>query len=217
MINGIRTKICGITSRADAEHAYSCGADFLGFIQYPKSPRFLPIESYRSFLPDLPSIPKVGVFVYSSFAELEACKEMPFDYIQLHFPNDTPFFEVALWTEVIPPQRLWLAPRVPPGSELDLAFLPLADTFLVDAFDPQKMGGSGHTGDWIAFRRLKEKYQKVSWVLAGGLSPENICDALEATRASCIDVNSGVEMAPGKKDPDRVRALFDKLATVALS
>ena len=211
MTNGVSVKICGLTTCADAEQAHACGADYLGFIQHPKSPRYLPLEKFCAMSADLPPIKKVGVVVYSSLAELERYKDAPFDFIQLHFFNDTPFFEAALWTDIIPPQRLWLAPRVPPGMDLDLAFLPLADTFVLDTYDAERAGGTGHTGDWNAFRRLRELYQRINWILAGGLRPENVVEALAKTRAKAVDINSGIETAPGVKDHARMRALFDAL------
>ena len=214
MRNGVSVKVCGITSRQDAEAAYACGADYLGFIQYPKSPRFIPPEAVRAMLPDLPPVKKVGVHVYSSMDELESYKTAGFDFIQLHFPNDTPFFEAALWTEILPPSLLWMAPRIPPGKELDLAFLPLADHFLMDTYREGVFGGSGQVGDWAGFARLQGLYQKIRWVLAGGLSPENIATALAETKARFVDVNSGVESAPGRKDPVKLRAFFDAIGPV---
>lgn len=212
MVKDVSVKVCGITRAEDAELAVSLGADYLGFIQYPKSPRYLPPEKFRELAPSLPSVKKVGVIVYSSMDELAAYKDAGFDYLQIHFPNDTPFFEVALWTEVIPPNMMWLAPRVPPGRELDLAFLPLADHFLLDTFDPHQVGGTGKTGDWANFKRLMALYQKIRWVLAGGLSPDNIGDAITQSGTRNVDVNSGIESAPGVKDHDKMRAFFANLA-----
>ncbi|MGC4073451.1 MAG: hypothetical protein QM760_13225 [Nibricoccus sp.] len=123
MINGIRIKVCGITSLVDAEAAAAAGADYLGFIFYPKSPRYVPMEKFQEMRPSLPAGPKkVAVVVYTDMGDLEKYKDAGFDYVQLHFPNDTPFFEVAMWTEIISPHQLWLAPRVPPGKEMDPAF-----------------------------------------------------------------------------------------------
>lgn len=213
MVKDVSLKVCGLTSLADAECACACGADHLGFIQYPKSPRYLPLEKYKEILPSLPSnVKKVGVVVYSSMDELAAYKDAGFDYIQLHFDNDTPFFEVALWTEILPPHMLWLAPRVPPGRELDLAFLPLADYFLIDSFDAGSMGGTGKTGDWANFKRLQALYQKIRWVLAGGLNPDNIAEAVKTSGARFVDVNSGVESAPGVKDHVKLKAFAEALA-----
>jgi len=213
MVNAVTLKVCGLCSRPDIEQAVSCGADYLGFIQYPKSPRYLPLAEFKAMAADLPKeVKKVGVVVYSSMDELETYKDSGFDFIQLHFDNDTPFFEVALWTEILPPQMLWLAPRVPPGRELDLAFLPLADYFLVDSFDQSSLGGTGKTGDWTNFKRLQALYQKIRWVLAGGLSPDNIGEALRTSHAKFVDVNSGVESAPGVKDHAKLKAFVEALA-----
>jgi phosphoribosylanthranilate isomerase len=211
MVNGLHVKVCGLTSVADAAVASDCGADYLGFILYPKSPRYVSLEAFKAMLPALPGLKKVAVVVYSSPDDLECVKDEGFDYVQLHFPNETPFFEAAMWTDIIPPERLWLAPRVPPGKDLDLAFVPLADTFLLDSYHPTKMGGSGEIGDWSAFARLRDKFRKVSWVLAGGLNPENIAAAVAASGARTVDVNSGVEASPGVKDHAKLATFFDAL------
>ena len=211
MVNGIYVKVCGLTSVADAKAASDCGADYLGFILYPKSPRYVSLEAFRAMLPALPALKKVAVVVYSCPDDLEQANDAGFDYIQLHFSNETPFFEAAMWTDIIVPERLWLAPRVPPGKDLDLAFVPLADTFLLDSYHPTKMGGSGETGDWSAFARLRDKFRKVSWVLAGGLSPENIAAAVAASGARTVDVTSGVEASPGVKDHAKLGAFFEAL------
>jgi phosphoribosylanthranilate isomerase len=107
---------------------------------------------------------------------------------------------------------MWLAPRIPPGRELDLAFLPLADFFLMDTFDPHHVGGSGKTGDWLNFKRLMSLYQKVGWILAGGLNPDNVAEAVQTSGAKRVDVNSGIESAPGVKDHAKMKAFFDNLA-----
>ncbi len=211
MVNGIYVKVCGLTSVADAAAASDCGADYLGFILYPKSPRYVGLEAFKAMLPSLPALKKVAVVVYTSPDDLERVKDVGFDYVQLHFPNETPFFEAAMWTDIIPPERLWLAPRVPPGKDLDLAFVPLADTFLLDSYHPAKMGGSGETGDWSTFARLRDKFRRVSWVLAGGLNPGNIVAAVAASGAHTVDVNSGVEASPGVKDHAKLGAFFEAL------
>lgn len=213
MINGISVKVCGLKSLADAEAAHACGADYLGFIQYPQSPRYLPLDEYKKLLPSLPPLKKVGVVVYNSMDELAAYKDAGFDYIQLHFPNETPFFEAALWLDMIPPSMFWMAPRVPPGKELDLAFLPLADTFVLDSYHPTQMGGTGTVGDWNHFSILRFKYQKINWILAGGLNPENIGLALKESQAKFVDVNSGIEASPGVKDHAKLKAFCEAVAT----
>jgi phosphoribosylanthranilate isomerase len=212
MINGISVKVCGITSVEDAEAAYACGADFLGFIQYPKSPRYITLEAYQKMLPKLPPLPKIGVVVFESLKAMEPYRDAGFDFIQFHFPNETPFCEAVLWADIIAPEKMWAAPRVPPGKDLDLAFLPLADTFLLDSYHPLKVGGSGMVADWYQFYRLQANFQYVRWFLAGGLNPENIAGAIKESEARNVDVNSGVELRPGVKDHAKLKAFFQAIA-----
>ena len=84
--------------------------------------------------------------------------------------------------------------------------MPLADTFLIDTFHPDKMGGTGETGDWAKFKRYQEMYLTKHWILSGGLDPQNVAAAVTATGAKIIDVNSGVEQAPGIKSPAKLKA-----------
>ena len=206
MINGIRLKVCGLTSLVDAETADGCGADYLGFILHPKSPRYLPLDAFKAMLPRLPDRKKVAVVVEPEPELLPQLLAAGFDTVQLHFSNDLPFFQVALWAEAIPADALWFAPRVAPGKELDPAFLPLANTILFDAYDPNAFGGTGKTSDWSTFASLKERYSRPQWILAGGLNPENIGAAIAAAGTNFVDVNSGVEAAPGIKDREKVKA-----------
>jgi len=215
MINGIRVKVCGITSLVDAEAAAVCGADFLGFILYSKSPRFVSLEAFQSMRPALPAaVKKVGVLVEPTLAELAQARDAGFDYIQLHFPNATTFPDAVAWLDVVPPAQLWLAPRIPPGDALDLMFVALADTMVFDTYHPEQIGGTGETGDWKTFAKLQTKNKDNSWVLAGGLTPENIVAAIRDSRAHIVDVNSGVEASPGVKDHARLRAFFAALETI---
>lgn len=211
MVNGIRVKVCGLTSLVDADFADACGADYLGFILHPKSPRYVSLENFKSMAARLPPRKKVAVVVEPSSDELKALPDAGFDIVQLHFAHDLPFFHVVEWAHAVPAGTLWLAPRVPTGKELDPAFLPLAETVLFDTYHPDRFGGSGQTGDWTAFSHLQEKYTRVSWVLAGGLKPDNIRAAISATHARIVDVNSGVEASPGVKDHAKLRAFFDAL------
>jgi phosphoribosylanthranilate isomerase len=215
MINGIQVKVCGLTSLADAEAADAEGADYLGFILYPKSPRYISLDRFKSLSAHLPNREKVAVMVEPSAEELISAREAGFDRVQLHFPNETAFFQVVQWGETIPREMIWLAPRVPPGKELDPAFAPLAETILVDTYSPDVLGGSGQTGDWERFAALRNKFRRVQWILSGGLNPDNIAAAIAATGARVVDVNSGVEAAPGVKDHARLRVFFDALRNLA--
>lgn len=211
MIAGIRVKVCGITSAGDAEAAAAIGADFLGFILYPKSPRFLPLPEFAGLRPRLPALPKVAVMVAPGDSELAAAEQAGFDFFQIHFPADNPGSAMAA-AALLGAERLWLAPKLPPEVELDPQWLPLAATWLIDAYRADSFGGTGHTGDWAKFRRYRLAYPELRWVLAGGLSPENAFAAVGATGARAIDVNSGVELAPGRKDPAKLAALRAALA-----
>lgn len=100
---------------------------------------------------------------------------------------------------------------MPPESDLNEALLPLANTFLLDTFRKDSFGGTGRTGDWEKFAEIQQKYPDKTWVLAGGLNPENISEALNQTKTRFVDVNSGVETSPGIKDEFKLRAFFEHL------
>ena len=206
MIGELRLKVCGLTTAEDAAVAAGIGADYLGFVLYPKSPRFLPPARFAELRPSLPSLPKVAVMVSPSAEELEAVLGAGFDFFQIHFPaTDAEVVRGA--SARVGAARLWSAPKLPPVAELDVALLSLADTWLLDAYRADSFGGTGHTGDWAKFRRCREAHPEKTWVLAGGLSPENAAAAVSATGARILDVNSGVESAPGRKDPAKLVAL----------
>ena len=211
MINGIRIKVCGLTSLVDAEFADRCGVDYLGFVLYPKSPRHVAPTQFRAMAAKLPDRKKVAVMVEPSAAEMAEAIALKFDFFQVHFPHDLPLETVAGWSQAVRPGRLWLAPRLPPGVGLPPVLLPLAKTFLLDTYDPDKAGGSGRTGDWEEFRRCKAANPRMTWILAGGLNADIIGPALAATGARFVDVNSGVEAAPGVKDPEKLKSFIVRL------
>jgi phosphoribosylanthranilate isomerase len=211
VISGIRLKVCGLTSLVDADAAAAIGADFFGFILHPASPRFVPLEQFAAMRPRLPDGLKVAVMVEPTAAAVAAGQAAGFDRLQLHF-SPAAAARAAQWSAAVGPERLWLAPRLAPGTALDPAWLPLAHTWLLDAYSPSQYGGTGRTGDWAEFRRLSTAHRDRTWVLAGGLGPDNIAAAIAATGARVVDVNSGVERAPGLKDPAllaRLRAALE--------
>jgi phosphoribosylanthranilate isomerase len=215
MIAGVRVKICGLTSLVDAEAADAIGADYLGFIFYPKSPRGISAAQFRAMAPLLPDRKKVAVCVEPTPVDLTRLVELGFSGFQVHFQAAEALAHVAAWSETVGRTRLWLAPKLPPERDVDPAWLPLADTFLLDAFHADKFGGTGQTGDWGKFHRQATAHPKHRWILSGGLSPENIVAAVAATGARIVDVNSGVEAAPGVKDPAKLRALAAALRAAA--
>ena len=206
MIDGIQIKVCGLTSHVDAELADSCGADFLGFILHPKSPRHIPLAQYRAMVARLPERKKVAVSVEPSLSELEAMKDAGFDRFQIHFRSELPVEQIEGYSRAVGPERLWLAPKLPSGVDVQPGWLSLAGTVVLDTFDAKLFGGTGRTGDWLKFKRHREAHPGKTWILSGGLSPENVAEALAASGTRFVDVNSGVESSPGVKDRERVKA-----------
>ncbi len=213
MIGNIQLKVCGLTSAADARAAAQAGADYLGFILWRKSPRFLALEAWKKLAPDLPTEPKrVAVMVEPGVAELSAAVGAGFDFVQIHFSHTVPPAVAAEWSEFAGRGRLWLAPKLPPEMDVAAAWLPLADTFLLDTFHAGGFGGSGRPGDWAKFARHRAAHPEKTWILAGGLTPENVAAALAASGARFADVNSGVESSPGVKDHAKLAALAGRLS-----
>jgi len=211
MIDGIRVKVCGLTSLVDAELADRCGVDYLGFNLYSKSPRFIALPKYRAMAAKLPDRRKVAVLAEPTIAELETIKAAEFDFFQIHFRTDASVSLIADWEKTVGRERLWLAPKLPPGVDVAPELLALADTFLLDTFASGVFGGTGRTSDWPKFARHREAYPNKTWILAGGLNPENIAEALQATGARWVDVNSGIEAAPGVKDHAKLKRFVVRL------
>lgn len=208
MIHGITLKICGLTRAEDAHVAVGIGADYLGFIFYPKSPRGLTFARYAELKPSLPlGAKRVAVMVEPGLAELTAAQTAGFDAFQIHFKASTPLAQLREWHELTGAARLWLVPKLEPAADVSPLLLPLADTLLLDTFHAEKFGGTGETGDWEKFRRHQRAHPEKTWILSGGLKPENIAGAIRATEAKFVDVNSGVESAPGVKDHAKLAAL----------
>jgi phosphoribosylanthranilate isomerase len=205
MISGRQLKICGLTNPADAVAAADVGADFLGCILHPASPRRIALADYTAAADEWPRLPRVAVSVEPSPDELRAMRAAGFDRFQIHFRHDRPAGELAAWSEIVGPDRLWLAPKLPPDVDVAPAWLPLAGTFLLDTFH-EGYGGSGLTGDWGKFARHHAAHPGHTWILAGGLRAENVADAVGQSGATWIDANSGVERSPGRKDPAKVAA-----------
>jgi phosphoribosylanthranilate isomerase len=200
MIDGIRIKACGLTTLVDAEFADKCGIDYLAFNLHPGSPRRIPLAQYVAMAPLLPDRKRVAVSVEPSLPELAAMKDAGFHFFQIHARHDLPLATVQAWSQAVGPDRLWLAPKLPPGEDVPAAWLPLAKHFLLDTFQKEAFGGTGKTGDWAKFARHRQNQPEKIWILAGGLNPANVGDALRASGARFLDVNSGVESAPGVKD-----------------
>lgn len=199
-------KICGITRPQDAERAVAVGATAIGFIFWPSSPRRVEFEAARSIARLLPPpVMKVGVFVDAPAGELaRAVQEVGLDAVQLH-GSESPDTVHGLDVRVIKAVALGSA-----DADTQIAQW-TGTTLLLDAYDPVRRGGTGCVVDWDRAAGLARRHEII---LAGGLTPENVAEAVRRVRPAGIDVSSGVERAPGIKDPVKLAALFEALAGV---
>jgi phosphoribosylanthranilate isomerase len=205
---GPQVKVCGITDPGDGSLAVELGADFLGFIFYPKSPRCLDWDGFLQLRDELPPAQRVYVQVRPEPAELRRALSEGFDFFQLHFEAGEEAGLIEAWAETVGADRLWLAPKIAPGQDFPAPLLAHAGTFLIDTYRKGSFGGTGETGDWERFRGWSEARPDKRWVLAGGLAPENIQAALRESGASLVDVSSCIEERPGKKSHSRMREFF---------
>jgi phosphoribosylanthranilate isomerase len=199
----VKVKVCGITNLEDALSAVAAGADALGFNFYRRSPRYIAPEDARRIISELPraaGVLCVGVFVNEESAAMVAriARESGVAAVQLH-GDETPEYCAELSA-----YRVIKALRVGKDFAPEQATEYLAESILLDAFSTRGRGGTGETFDWELARRTREVVPQL--YLAGGLSVENVCDAIAAVRPYAVDVCSGVELAPGRKDAARVRA-----------
>ncbi len=198
-----RVKICGITRAEDAAEAIAAGADALGFVLWPGSPRAMTAERAAA-IPTGAFVARVGVFVNASAGDVKrAVTEARLSAVQLH--GDESALE---YSNVGAPVIKAVALESNADVERTLA-LPAAVTVLIDTSDSVKRGGTGRNANWELARRVSEARPVI---LAGGLSASNVADAIEAVRPWGIDVSSGVEVSPGIKSGERLRELFAALA-----
>ena len=188
-------KICGITRLSDALHAVEHGAGALGFVFWPESPRHVEPERAAAIIAALPrGIDAVGVFVNEPVEGVSAVvAQTGISTIQLH-GDEAPAYADALDRPVL---RAVTVDRVEEAS----AAWPPGTRFLIDAADPVRRGGTGKTLDW---QRAAVAARGRAVVLAGGLTPDNVAEAIRTVRPFGVDVSSGVEDAPGVKNTDKV-------------
>ena len=237
----VRVKICGLTNLEDARVAMKAGADLLGFIFYPKSPRYVapetvaeivrairdqrsevrsqsavsspqsPISSLQSPASTLPKL--VGVFVNETVARVaEILAQTGLDYAQLH-GNETPEMVAQLQGRAFKALR--------PANE-DEAFTTVASfaplgpsagpSVMIDAYDPHLYGGTGKSADWRVAAALAQQHPGL--LLAGSLTPENVAAAIQIAHPWGVDVSSGVEALPGRKDHGKVKAFLQAVKQV---
>lgn len=195
----VRIKICGITNIEDALAAVEAGADALGFVFYNKSPRNISPDQAAALIRRLPPfVQTVGLFVNEELAVVNGIADRcGLDIVQLH-GDETPEYCSGVR------RRLIKAFRVKDETCLDLINGYDVAACLLDAWSPTAYGGTGKTFNWeIAAAAAASK----RIILAGGLTPENVAAAVRAVRPYAVDVSSGVESAPGIKDPEKMRSL----------
>ena len=206
-----KVKICGITNLGDAEVAVKAGADALGFIFYDKSPRYIQANVARQIIAQLPPfILPVGVFVNEETERVrDIVDKCGLALAQLH-GDETPAYCESLSRPIM--KGIRLKDR---GSFLALAELKgRAEVrgFVIDAFSESAYGGTGQTVDW---ELAAEAAKAAPILLAGGLTPENVGEAIQKVQPYGVDVSSGVEASPGKKDHQKIQAFISaaKLVT----
>lgn len=213
MATDIRVKICGLTESADIPAAIHAGASYVGFVFFAKSPRNLELRDAAFMAHSVPEgICKVALTVDADDVMLDhLLGAVPIDMLQLH-GKETPERVAAVQDRF----GLPVMKAVGVADEGDLAALDdhlrVADQILVDAKPPRGAelpGGNGLSFDW---RLIAGRRWPVPWMLAGGLTPENVAEAIRMTGADQVDVSSGVESAPGVKDAKKIRA-FIRAAT----
>lgn len=197
-MNDVRVKICGLTRAADVDVAIEAGADVVGFI-YARSPRQLDVTTGASLAEAAAGrAQRVGLFMDQDASQVQAVIDaVPLDLLQFHGRESNAFC------------RSFGLPFIKAVSMLDesadraILSYPDADGVLLDSHAPGGAGGTGQTFDW----NRQVASEKPLW-LAGGLNPDNVAEAVRRFQPFAVDVSSGVENAPGLKDPDRVRAFI---------
>lgn len=196
-----QVKFCGITNEEDSNCAVSVGAAALGFIFYPPSPRYIEPEAAREIILKLPPhIVKVGVFVNESAAKIKrVMKYCDLDFIQLHGDESTQFCRKFSAPQIIKAVYLNHEDDVKKILGYDVAAI------LVDSRHKGLYGGTGIVADWELARLAGTKKPLI---LSGGLNENNVKQAIEAVMPCAMDINSGVEISPGKKDPEKMARLM---------
>ncbi len=199
----MKVKICGITNYEDAATALDMGADLLGFNFYKKSPRYVPPEKAQQIINMLPGFVDIaGVFVNESMERINETKNLcQLDWVQLHGDESPEFCKQFLSHNV----KVMKAIRVKDRNDVQSAEDYFTDAILLDAFDPEKYGGTGLTFDWNVVGHINKRV-----FLAGGINPDNAAEAAELGVYG-IDVCSGIEAEPGKKDHNKVKKLFENI------
>ncbi|MCK4244619.1 MAG: phosphoribosylanthranilate isomerase [Candidatus Omnitrophica bacterium] len=204
-------KICGITNEEDAKAAVDSGVDFLGFNFYPKSPRFIAPGKAKEIIDALSSdIARVGVFVNEEISVIEqTIRDCSLNLLQLHGDETVLFCEELKYK--IKDYKLIKVFRI--DNEQDMKFIPefgkVADYYLLDTYSVDKFGGTGRTFSWNLACQIKKMGKPI--FLSGGLTPENVEEAIKKVDPFCVDVASGVESYSGKKNLEKMKLFVEQV------
>lgn len=206
----VRVKICGITNASDALAAVQAGADALGFIFAPRSPRCISWREAGAIIAQLPPfVARVGVFVDADISAIrQAIHESGINHVQLH-GDEAPGFADDIPLPVIKAFRIADESSITPLKDYPAAAL------LLDSYTPGQHGGTGATFNWEL--AVKAKTSRKPIILAGGLTPENVAEAVRRVQPYAVDVSSGVETKPGHKDHDKVRRFISAAKSLSFS
>ncbi len=192
----VKIKLCGMAREEDVIKAVGLGVDYLGFILYPKSPRFVGWERLGELLELAKGVKRVGVFVNPTLEEVEKAFRMGLDLVQLHGEESYEFAQKVGLGRVIKAFRV-RRDKVEIEDVWRGAYAVLLDTYSEDAY-----GGTGKTFNWDVAKKVVERGFRV--FLSGGLTPENVGQAIRHVRPYAVDVSSGIESSPGVKDHKRM-------------
>jgi phosphoribosylanthranilate isomerase len=205
--SGIFVKICGITNEADAHVAIEAGASALGFNLVKKSKRYIDIDSATAWIDKLPrKVCKVAIMANPSWEEAQRISKLSFiDALQLH-GSESPRF-----CQQLSAAGVCFAKAIPVANSRSLTDLPdfSTDTVILDSASGGQFGGMGKAFPWELAREFAQKNPNVKMILAGGLNPENVAAAIEQARPFGVDVTTGVEASPGRKDTRLVKAFVN--------
>jgi len=208
-----RVKICGITNAADARCAIDCGADSLGFNLFPASKRYLDLTAAATWLQRLPEeATKVAIMVDPGWSLALRVAQLPFiDCLQLH-GSESPDF-----CRKLAEHGIQFIKALPVRDEFSLRGLPefFTPTVLLDSVAGGDFGGTGRTFAWSWASEFIKRNPALRVILAGGLTPANVRAAIHEVSPYGVDVTTGVEAAPGRKDPERLRAFIDAVRSAS--
>jgi len=196
----VKVKVCGITRPEDAEHAATSGADYIGVILYPKSPRFVPPGRRRELIEASGDVPSVAVFVNPTLEEVLSALDEGFGLVQLHGEETLEFARSVGIEKVV---KAFRVKDKPPNIEEGWK-----DAFgvLLDTFSKRAYGGTGESFNWDIARAVADRGFRL--FLSGGLKPENVREAVSRVKPFAVDVSSGVEIEPGIKDRMKVESFI---------